>query len=276
MMIKPDVHGFFDQVTATWTYVVWAHGHEDKRCAIIDSVLGYDPQSGATNTATADCVIDYVKSRGLDVQWVLETHIHADHLTAARYIKEKMGGKTAITKHILKVIEMWRPTFHSKMDIPLDGSQFDHLFDDEEHFTIGSLNARTMYTPGHTPSDTTYLVGDCVFVGDAMLLPDVGTGRCDFPGGSAEDSFDSSQKLFKLPDHYKMYVGHDCPPNEGRDPQCMTTIGEQKTSNIRVREGIKKEFYVKKRNDDDLGKAAPRLLLPSIQVNLQAGRLNLE
>jgi glyoxylase-like metal-dependent hydrolase (beta-lactamase superfamily II) len=275
MMIKPDVHSFFDPVTATWTYVVWVDGHEDKRCTIIDSVLGYDLQSGATNTATADCVIDYVKSRGLDVQWILETHIHADHLTAAHYIKEKIGGKTAITKHILKVIEMWQPTFHSTMDIPLDGSQFDHLFDDEEHFTIGSLNARTIYTPGHTPSDTTYLVGDCVFVGDAMLLPDVGTGRCDFPGGSAEDSFDSSQKLFKLPDHYKMYVGHDCPPNGKRDPQCMTTISEQKTSNIRVREGIKKEFYVKKRNDDDLGKAAPRLLLPSIQVNLQAGRFNL-
>lgn len=273
-MIKPDVHGFFDPATATWTYLVWAEDHADKRCAIIDSVLGYDIHSSTTNTAAVDCVIDYVKKRGLDVQWILETHIHADHLTAAHYIKEKLGGKTAITKHLLKVIETWQPIFDNEASMLLDDVRFDHLFEDEEHFAIGPLQARTIYTPGHTPSDTVYIVGDCVFVGDAMLLPDVGTGRCDFPGGSAEDSFDSAQKLFKLPDHYKMYVGHDCPPKGERDPQCMTTIGNQKVSNVRVHQGVEKEFYVKKRNSDDSGKAPPHLLLPSIQVNLRAGRFD--
>lgn len=270
-MKKPDVRGFFDPVTATWTYVVYADGDPDKRCAIIDSVLDYDIHSGRTKTTSADRVIDFVKQKGLEVQWILETHIHADHLTGSAYIKKHLGGKTAINQHILKVLEMWEPIFHNEADTPLNGYQFDHIFSDDEKFSVGPFDARIIHTPGHTPADTTYIIGDAVFVGDAMFLPDVGTGRCDFPGGSADDSYDSSRKLLSLPENYRMYVGHDYPPAGTRAPQCMTTVGEQKRGNLRVHEGISKDEYVSKRNKDDHGKEVPKLLLPSIQVNLRAG-----
>lgn len=270
-MKKPDVRGFFDPVTATWSYVVYADGDADKRCAVIDSVLDYDMPSGRTKTLSADRVIDFIKKKGLEVEWILETHIHADHLTGSAYIKEKLGGKTAISKHILKVLETWEPVFHNEADTPRDGYQFDHTFADDETFTVGPFEARIIHTPGHTPADTTYIIGDAVFVGDAMFLPDVGTGRCDFPGGSADHSYDSSRKIFSLPEDYRMYVGHDYPPAGTRGPQCMVTIGEQKKSNVRVHEGVKKEEYVSKRNQDDHNKEVPPLLLPSIQVNLRAG-----
>jgi glyoxylase-like metal-dependent hydrolase (beta-lactamase superfamily II) len=272
MMKKPDIRGFFDPVTATWTYVIYADGDKDRRCAIIDSVLDYDIHSGRTQTESADRVIDFVQKKGLEVQWILETHIHADHLTGSAYIKEKLGGKTVISKHILKVLETWQPIFHNEKDTPLSGYQFDHTFADDETFNLGPFEARIIHTPGHTPADTTYIIGDAVFVGDAMFLPDIGTGRCDFPGGSAEDSYESARKLLSLPEEYRMYVGHDYPPeNTTRGPQCMALIGEQKRSNVRVRDGINKEDYIKKRTRDDQGKAVPKLLLPSIQVNLRAG-----
>ena len=268
---KPDVRGFFDSITATWSYVIYADDGADKRCAIIDSVLDYDIHSGRTKTASADRVIDFVKKKQLEVEWILETHIHADHLTGSAYIKEKLGGKTAISKHILKVLETWEPIFHNEDDTPLTGYQFDHTFSDDEAFTVGPFKAHIIHTPGHTPADTTYIIGDAVFVGDAMFLPDVGTGRCDFPGGSADHSYDSSRKLLALPEDYRMYVGHDYPPNGTRTPQCMTTVGEQKRANIRIGNGITKEQYVTKRNADDHGKEAPKLILPSIQVNLRGG-----
>ncbi|MCM2344179.1 MAG: MBL fold metallo-hydrolase [Alphaproteobacteria bacterium] len=270
-MKNPDVRGFFDPITATWSYVVYTDGDTDKRCAIIDSVLDYDIFSGRTRTESADRVIDFIKTKGLEVQWVLETHIHADHLTASAYIKEKLGGKTAISKHILKVLKTWEPIFHNEADTPANGYQFDHTFADDEIFAVGPFEARIIHTPGHTPADTSYIIGDAVFVGDAMFLPDVGTGRCDFPGGSAEHSFDSSRKLLALPDDYRMYVGHDYPPAGSRLPQCMATIKEQRQSNVRVHEGVAKNEYVLKRNQDDHGKEVPKLLLPSIQVNLRAG-----
>lgn len=270
-ILKPDVRGFFDPVTATWSYVVYADGHDDKRCAVIDTVLDYDMHAGRTSTASADRVIDFIKKKGLEVQWVLETHIHADHLTGSAYIKEKLGGKTAISKHILKVLETWEPIFHNEADTPTNGYQFDHTFADDEVFAVGPFEARIIHTPGHTPADTSYIIGDAVFVGDSMFLPDVGTGRCDFPGGSAADSYESSRKLLSLPEDYRMYVGHDYPPNNTRAPQCMATIGEQKRTNLRVRDGIGKDEYVTKRNSDDHGKDVPKLLLPSIQVNLRGG-----
>ncbi|MBI1363739.1 MAG: MBL fold metallo-hydrolase [Proteobacteria bacterium] len=271
-MQKPDVRGFFDPDTATWTYVVYDGTGADKRCAIIDSVLDYDMASGRTKTRSADRVIDFVAAKELEVQWLLETHIHADHLTGADYIRSKLGGTIAISKHILRVLETWAPIFHNEADTPPDGQQFDYLFADDETFKVGPFDARIIHTPGHTPADTTYIIGDAVFVGDAMFLPDVGTGRCDFPGGSAGDSYESSRKLLGLKDNMRMYVGHDYPPEgAGRVPQCMATIAEQKAANIRVKDGISKEVYVAKRNADDKGKAVPRLLLPSIQVNLRAG-----
>lgn len=274
-MKKPDVQGFFDPNTSSWTYVVYADGHEDRGCAIIDSVLDYDIYSGNAKTTSSDRVIDFVKKKNLEVQWILETHIHADHLTGSAYIKEKLGGKTGVSQHILKVLETWQPIFNNEADTPLNGSHFDYTFADDESFSVGPFEALIIHTPGHTPADTAYIIGDAVFVGDVMFLPDVGTGRCDFPGGSAEASYDSCQKLLSLPDDYRMYVGHDYPPRGLRAPQCMATISEQKKTNIRIHQGIAKEAFVMKRKRDDNGKEAPKLLLPSIQVNLRAGSFGL-
>jgi glyoxylase-like metal-dependent hydrolase (beta-lactamase superfamily II) len=270
-MLKPDVRGFFDPVTATWSYVVWSESVADKRCAIIDSVLDYDMASGRTATGSADKIVSFVKQKGLQVEWILETHIHADHLTASRYLKEKLGGKTAISQHILEVLATWQPVFHNEQDTPLDGRQFDYLFKDDETFSVGALEARIIHTPGHTPADTTYIIGDAVFVGDAMFLPDVGTGRCDFPGGSAAHSYDSTRKLLMLPDDYRMYVGHDYPQKSNRGPLCMATIAEQKTANILANNQVSRDIFIKNRNESDKDKGVPPLLLPSLQVNLRAG-----
>ncbi|MBI1215283.1 MAG: MBL fold metallo-hydrolase [Alphaproteobacteria bacterium] len=270
--MKPDVRGFFDPATATWTYVVWSSGHEDRRCAIIDSVLDYDMHSGRHSTASADAVIDFVKARGLEVEWILETHIHADHLTAAHYLRAKLGGKIAISRHILAVLETWAPVFQSAEDTPLDGSQFDVLFEDDQQFTIGPMTAKMIHTPGHTPADTSYIVGDAVFVGDAMFLPDVGSGRCDFPGGNAGDSYDSGQKLLALPPETRMYVGHDYPPGPRREPQCMATVSEQRAGNLRFHQGVTRERFIEAREAADAGKGVPELILPSLQVNLRTGQ----
>lgn len=275
-MLKPDVRGFFDPATATWTYVVWAEGAADKKCAVIDSVLDYDMASGRASTASTDKVIYFIRSKGLQVEWILETHIHADHLTASRYLREKLGGKTAISRHILDVLKTWQPVFHNEDDTPLDGSQFDYLFKDDEVFSIGALEARIIHAPGHTPADTAYIIGDAAFVGDAMFLPDVGTGRCDFPGGSAANSYDSTRKLLDLPEDYRMYVGHDYPPDDARAPLCMATIAEQKSANILAGAAASREAFIKKRTESDKNKSVPALLLPSLQVNLRAGAFGRE
>ncbi|MCE9507285.1 MAG: MBL fold metallo-hydrolase [Alphaproteobacteria bacterium] len=270
-MLKPDVRGFFDPVTATWSYVVWSEGAADKKCAVIDSVLDYDMASGRTATGSADKLVAFVKQKGLQAEWILETHIHADHLTASRYLKEKLGGKTAISRHILEVLKTWQSVFHNEKDTPLDGQQFDYLFKDDETFSVGALEARIIHTPGHTPADTTYIIGDAVFVGDAMFLPDVGTGRCDFPGGSAADSYASTRKLLALPDDYRMYVGHDYPQKSNRGPLCLATIAEQKSANILANQGVGRDIFIKNRIEADKDKDVPLLLLPSLQVNLRAG-----
>jgi len=265
----PEVRGFFDPVTATWTYVVW--GESDNRCAIIDSVLDYEPASGRTSTASADKVIYFVRNKGLQVEWILETHIHADHLTAAHYLKERLGGKTGISQRILDVLKTWQPIFRNEADTPLDGSQFDRLFKDGEKFSIGVLEVQVIHTPGHTPADTTYVIGDAAFVGDAMFLPDVGTGRCDFPGGSAVDSYNSTRRLLELPDDCRIYVGHDYPEGKNRTAQCMAYVSEQKAANILAAAVVEKEAFVRQREDSDKRKPVPELLLPSLQVNLRAG-----
>jgi glyoxylase-like metal-dependent hydrolase (beta-lactamase superfamily II) len=275
-MLKPDVRGFFDPVTATWSYVVWSEDSADKKCAIIDSVLDYDPASGRTATKSADKIIYFIKSKGLQAEWLLETHIHADHLTASAYLKKKLGGKSAISRHILEVLKTWQPVFHNEEDTPLEGRQFDHLFEDDETFSIGALQARIIHTPGHTPADTTYIIGDAAFAGDAMFLPDVGTGRCDFPGGSAADSYDSTRKLLNLPDDYRMYAGHDYPQASARAPLCMATIAEQKSANVTANMNINRADFIKSRTESDKGKCVPELLLPSLQVNLRAGSLGKE
>lgn len=271
-MLKPDIRGFYEPVTGSWTYVVWKDGHEDRRCAIIDSVRDFDIHSGATNTAAAQVVAEWVRRKGLEVQWILETHIHADHLTAARYLKDVLGGQIVVSEHFLRVRENWDRVFDFGPDTPADGSQFDRILYNDEEFSIGPLQAQMIHVPGHTPADTAFVIGDAIICGDAMLLPDQGTGRCDFPGGSAGDSYDSIMKILSYPDETRIFVCHDYPP-KGRGPQCMATVAEQKAHNIRIKGGVTREEYVARREKDDAGKPVPKLMLPSIQVNLRAGIL---
>ena len=273
-MSKLEVKSFFDHATATWSYIVWNSEGENKNCAIIDSVLDYNISSGCVSTNSADLLISFIKEQNLTLEWILETHIHADHLTAANYLKEKLGGKTGVSKRIVAVLKTWQEIFHNEKDAPLTGEQFDYLFEDDEEFNIGDLKVKIIATPGHTPSDISYVIEDNIFVGDAIFLPDVGTGRCDFLNGSSADSYDSVQKLLSFPDGYKIYVGHDYPPTSARNAECLTTVAKQKEHNIRVHQGISKDQYVSKRNKDDIGKEVPELLLPSLQVNLCAGKFS--
>jgi glyoxylase-like metal-dependent hydrolase (beta-lactamase superfamily II) len=270
-MNKLEIKGFFDKNTSTWTYIVWSEQDVSRKCAIIDSVLDYDISSGKISTNSADLLISFIKEKNLTLEWILETHIHADHLTAAGYLKDQLGGKTGITKRISKILKTWQKILNNQSDTPLTGEQFDYLFAENEEFKIGNFSAKIISTPGHTPADSCFVIGESIFVGDTIFLPDVGTGRCDFPDGSASDSFDSIKKIFSFPDHYKIYVGHDYPPNN-REVAYVTTVREQKNKNIRANEQIRKEIFTQKRNSDDLGKSVPKLLFPAIQVNLRAGR----
>ncbi|MBP7710536.1 MAG: MBL fold metallo-hydrolase [Rickettsiales bacterium] len=271
-MKNPDVKSFFDSVTSTWSYVVWCESSENRNCAVIDSVLDFDINSGKVSTTSADLIVNFIREKNLNLEWILETHIHADHLTAANYLKEKLGGKTGVTNRIVAVLKTWEKILNNAADTPLTGEQFDHLFADNEEFKIGELSAQIIATPGHTPADTSFLIGETIFAGDAIFLPDIGSGRCDFPDGSAEDSFDSVQKLLAFPDFYKLYIGHDYPPAGVREAECVTTVGEEKAKNIRLKSEISKQEFVEKRRKDDTDKPVPKLLFPSLQVNLRAGR----
>ncbi len=263
------IQHFYDKDTATFTYVV--SDEASKKCAVVDSVMGYDIFSGRISYAPADIVVDYIKSQNLNVEWILETHAHADHLSASHYLQEKLGGKIAIGENIKEVIKFWTSVFNTAKDTPLNGSQFDHLFKDGEKFMIGNLEVKVMHTPGHTPACVCYVIQDCIFVGDTIFAPAMGTARTDFPGGSAENLYDSIQKILSLPNETKIFVGHDY-PQEGKEPQFLCTVAEQKKNNILVNEKISKAEYVATRNKRDVGKAVPKLLLPSIQVNIRAGR----
>jgi glyoxylase-like metal-dependent hydrolase (beta-lactamase superfamily II) len=264
------IEHFFDKDTATFTYVV--SDQKTSKCAIIDSVLDYDMNAGKTTTVSADKVIAYVKEQKLSVEWILETHAHADHLTASHYLREKLGGKIGIGEHIKEVLKFWVPLFNTAHDTSLDGSQFDHLFKDGETFTIGSIEVKVMHTPGHTPACVTYLMGDAAFVGDTIFMPYVGTARTDFPGGSAQTLYRSIQKLLSLPESTRIFTCHDYPP-QGQPEGYVSTVADQKTKNSMVHDGVSEAEYVAARNAKDKGKAVPRLLLPSIQVNLRAGEL---
>jgi glyoxylase-like metal-dependent hydrolase (beta-lactamase superfamily II) len=265
MHIEP----FFDKNTATFTYVVT--DESTRRCAIIDSVLDYDADSATTSTTSADAVIAYIKQQQLAVEWILETHVHADHLTAAEYLKAQLGGQTGVGEHIKAVLAFWVPFFNTQQDTPLDGSQFDRLFADGDEFYIGTLQVNVIHTPGHTPACVSYVINDeAVFVGDALLMPYVGTARTDFPGGSARELYHSIQQLWALPDHVRVFSGHDY-PLEGKPPTGESTISFQKKNNILINQTILEEDYVLSRQKRDQGKAVPRLLLPSAQINLRAG-----
>jgi len=269
-MANAYVHGIFDPATWTVTYVV--HQGPGSACAIIDSVLDYDPKSGRTKRTSADKVIDFVQANQLTVEWILETHAHADHLTAAPYLKSKLGGKTAIGHHIAVVQEVFKGIFNLEPDFPSDGSQFDHLLTSDEEFKVGGLTGKAISVPGHTPACMAYQFGDAVFVGDTLFMPDVGTARCDFPGGDARKLYASIQKLLSLAPETRLFMCHDYPPT-GRDVKFETTVAEQRAMNIHVHEGIPEAQFVEMRNTRDATLEMPVLILPSVQVNIRAGSL---
>ncbi len=264
------IQNFYDKDTATFTYVI--SDEATKKCAIIDSVQNYDMNSGRTSTVSADSVISYIKENNLELQWILETHIHADHLTAASYIKEKLGGKIGIGSKIKDVLNFWVPVFNTNKDTPLNASQFDHLFSDGEKFKVGNLEVQVMHTAGHTPACVSYVVEDAVFVGDTVFLPRMGTARTDFPGGSAKQLYASIQKIFSLPQNTRIFVCHDY-PESGKEPQFMCSIKDQKENNILINDKISEEEYIAMRTKRDSTLAVPKLILPSIQINLRAGKL---
>ena len=268
--MRPLVEGFFDPATWTVTYVV--HEGDGSAAAIIDSVLDFDPKSGRTATSSADKIIAFVREHRLHVDWILETHAHADHLSAAPYLKKQLGGRIGIGEHIRAVQKTFKPIFNLEAEFSLDGSQFDHLFKDGEPFLIGSLQARALHVPGHTPADMAFHVEDAVFVGDTLFMPDVGTARCDFPGGSARTLYRSIRQLLALPPDTRLFMCHDYPP-EGRGPAWQTTVAEQRAKNIHVRENVAEDAFVAMRTKRDASLAMPTLILPSIQVNIRAGEL---
>lgn len=268
--MNPIVKGFFDHDTWTVTYVVYEK--PGTPCAIIDSVLDYDPKSGRTSTAAADEVIAFVHANNLQVAWILETHAHADHLTAAPYLKEKLGGRTAIGANIRTVQEVFKGIFNLESSFATDGTQFDHLFAEGETFQIGQLAAEVMYLPGHTPACVGYRIGNAVFVGDTIAMPDVGTARCDFPGGDASILYQSIKKLLSLPPDTRLFMCHDYPP-AGRDVCFETTVAAEREKNIHVHDGVDEATYVDMRTTRDQGLAMPVLILPAVQVNIRAGHL---
>lgn len=270
MTARSNIRPFFDPKTYTVSYVVTDPG--TKHAAIIDPVLDYDFKSGHTDTQAADAVLEYIKAEGLTVQWILETHAHADHLSGARYLQERVGGRIAIGEHIREVQATFKKLYNLERTFLPDGSQFDHLFRDGEVFKIGELQATALLVSGHTPADMAYLVDDAVFVGDTLFMPDVGTARADFPGGDAHTLYRSIRKLLALPPETRMFVCHDYPP-KGREPGWETTVAEQKARNIHVRDGISEDEFVAMRRARDATLEVPTLILPSIQVNVRAGQL---
>ena len=266
---QTTVKAFFDPQTWTYTYVVYES--EGSACIVIDSVLNYDPKSGRTKTKSADEVIAFIQKHQLKLEWVLETHAHADHLTAAHYIQEKLGGKIAIGDHITTVQGVFKGVFNLD-DLAIDGSQFDVLIKEGEPISFGNLSFKALYVPGHTPACMAYEIGDSIFVGDTLFMPDVGTARCDFPGGSASNLYRSIQSILKYPPNTKLYMCHDYPPN-GRPPEYQSTVADQKEANIHVHDGISEEQFVAMRTKRDAGLEMPVLILPSIQVNIRAGHM---
>ncbi|RVQ65779.1 MBL fold metallo-hydrolase [Croceicoccus ponticola] len=268
---RPTIAGFFDEATFTVSYVV--HDAETSEAAIIDSVLDYDPASGSTGFGSADRIIEYITSNNLKVTWILETHAHADHLSAAPYLQEKLGGKLAIGADIVRVQEVFGKMFNAGTDFERDGSQFDHLFTDGETFRIGKLEAIALHVPGHTPADMAYLIGDAAFVGDTIFMPDYGTARADFPGGDARQLFHSIRRLLRLPRETRLFLCHDYKA-PGRDEYAWeTTVGQERDHNVHVRDGVTEDEFVAMRTTRDRTLAMPNLIMPSVQVNMRGGHL---
>jgi len=266
----PQIKAFFDEATFTVSYLIW--DTETLQAAVIDPVLNFESRSGSASTAAADAILAAATELGLTIEWILESHAHADHLSGAPYLKQKTGGKVGIGEHIRQVQKIFRPVFNLT-DVSGDGSEFDHLFVDGETFQIGNLEAEVLYTPGHTPACISYKIADAVFVGDTLFMPDYGTARCDFPGGDARQLYQSMQTILSLPDETRLFMCHDYKA-PGRDVFAWeTTVGEEKARNIHLRDGVDEDAYVEMRETRDATLAPPLLLLPSIQVNIRAGAL---
>ncbi|RIA56884.1 MBL fold metallo-hydrolase [Dichotomicrobium thermohalophilum] len=270
MSVRPEVKGFFDPQTNTISYVV--KDPNSKACAVVDSVMDIDYAAGRITFEHADEIIDYVKQNDLQVEWLIETHVHADHLSAAPYIQEKLGGKIGIGDKITVVQETFGKVFNEGTEFQRDGSQFDRLFSDGDTYEIGTMSAFVIHTPGHTPACMTHVIGDAAFVGDTLFMPDGGSARADFPGGDAGTLYDSIQKILQLPDDMRLFMCHDYAPG-GREIKWETTVGEEKAHNIHVGGGKTKEEFVKFRTERDAQLAMPRLIIPSLQVNMRAGEV---
>ena len=267
----PLVKAFFDEATFTATYIV--SDPETRKAAILDSVLDFDQPSGRTSTASADALIAYVGEQGLEVEWLLETHAHADHLSAAPYLQEKLGGRIGIGSDILSVQNVFGKIFNEGASFARDGSQFDHLFVDGESFAIGGISAIALHVPGHTPADMAYAIGDAIFVGDTMFMPDYGTARADFPGGDARQLFRSIRRLMQLPDATRVFLCHDYKAPNRDDYAWETTMLAERIGNVHVHEGVSEDEFAEMRAQRDAAMGMPRLILPSVQVNMRAGRL---
>lgn len=263
-----NIHEFFHEASSTWSYVVVDEA--TGKVAIIDPVRDFDYKSGHSGTQSAQAIVEYVRTNKLTVEWILETHAHADHISAAPYLRAELGGKLAIGEGIREVQKTFREIFHLGDDFPVDGRQFDHLFRDGEQFTVGSLEAEVIATPGHTNDSVSYRIGDAVFVGDTLFMPDGGTARCDFPGGDARKLYDSIHRLYSLPSDTRLFMCHDYAPG-GREVRHETTVAEQRASNIHVRDGVSADEFVAMRTARDATLEMPTLIIPSVQVNIRAG-----
>ena len=272
--IKTDenlhIKGFFDDQTSTISYVV--HDNVEKKCAVIDSVLDFDYSSGDIDYVNADKIISYVDQNKLNVEWLIETHVHADHLSASPYIQKKLGGKIGISEKISDIQNIFGKTFNAGTEFQRDGSQFDKLFKDNDEYKIGNINCKVINTPGHTPACTAHVIGNSIFVGDTLFMPDLGSARADFPGGDARQLYRSIQKILSYPDETRIFVCHDYPPSS-REVKWSTTVGEQKENNVHVKTSILEDEFVKIREARDKTLNMPKLIIPSIQVNMRAGNL---
>jgi glyoxylase-like metal-dependent hydrolase (beta-lactamase superfamily II) len=269
--MNPQVTAFFDEATFTVTYLV--ADPATKRAAIIDPVLDFDPASGRTSRASADAVLAAVAARGLSVDWILETHVHADHLSAGEYLRDKLSARLAIGAEVKAVQKTFAAIFNAEASFSVEGAQFDHLFADDEAFTIGTITARALHTPGHTPACMTYVIGDAAFVGDTLFMPDYGTARTDFPGGDARTLYRSIRRIFALPAETRLFMCHDYKA-PGRDVfRWETSVAEERRANIHAHDGVSEEAFVAMRTARDKTLAMPRLILPSVQINMRAGAL---
>lgn len=270
LSVKPQVEAFFDDATNTISYVV--KDPDSTSCAVIDSVMDIDYAAGRITYDHADALIAYIEKNGLKLEWIIETHVHADHLSAAPYIQQKLGGKIGIGDKIMVVQDTFGKIFNEGTEFQRDGSQFDALFKDGDSYNIGNMQAFAMYTPGHTPACMVHVIGDATFTGDTLFMPDGGSARADFPGGDAATLYDSIQKVLTLPDEMRLFMCHDYGPN-GRDIQWETTVGDEKLHNIHVGQGKTKEEFVKFRTERDAQLDMPKLIIPSLQVNMRAGEV---